>query len=81
MSNTKKQMPTNEQSSDFVAVFKNAVDQLAPDAKAAGTNLTEVCREMKISRATPDRWRREVPMTVTLLSQMQSIIQEKAKAK
>lgn len=66
--------------SDFVEVFKDAVDQLGADARAAGTNLTAVCREMKISRATPDRWKREVPMTVNLLAQMQNIIREKAKS-
>lgn len=70
---TDKKAPT-----DFVEVFRDAVDQLGVDARAAGTNLTEVCREMRISRATPDRWKREVPMTVNLLAQMQKLIRDKA---
>lgn len=62
---------------NFVQVFNKAVDQLETDAKRVGLTLTSICRQTGVSRATPDRWRKEVPKTVQLLGQMQDIVRQK----
>ena len=59
---------------NFEKDFFAALDQLEVDAKAVGLNLTSICKETGVSRATPGRWRREVPMTVQLLRQMQDVV-------
>lgn len=66
---------------NFVAVFKEALDQLERDAKAAGSNMTAVCREAGVSRTTPDRWRENPPATVATLGKLQEVVAEKAAKK
>lgn len=63
---------------NFVEVFKGAIDQLEVDAKKVGLTLTSICRATKISRATPDRWRKTPPTTVDLLAKMQKVVTDKA---
>lgn len=65
---------------NFEQEFFAALDKLEVDAKAVGLNLTAICKETGVSRATPSRWRREVPMTVQLLKQMQAVVVKKAAA-
>lgn len=59
--------------------FMDRIARLDEEALAAGTNLTEVCREAGVSRATPDRWRRHVPKTIQLVTLMEQIIQQHAR--
>lgn len=59
--------------------FKDRIAKMDRDAQDAGTNLTEVCREAGVSRATPDRWRRHVPKTIQLVTLMEDIIQAHAR--
>ncbi len=65
---------------NFEQDFFAALDKLEVDAKAVGLNLTSICKETGVSRATPGRWRREVPMTVQLLKQMQAVVAKKEAA-
>lgn len=61
--------------------FKARVSKLERDAQAAGLNLTAVCREAGVSRATPDRWRKKTPKTIALVTAMEAIVaREAAKA-
>lgn len=62
---------------NFEEVFKQALSELEADAKAAGTSLTAICRETKISRTTPDRWRARPPATVRLIAQLQQAVERK----
>lgn len=62
---------------NFVQVFHGALDQLEADAKQQGLTLTSICRDTGVSRATPDRWRKEVPKTVELLGRMQEVVEAK----
>jgi hypothetical protein len=62
---------------NFEAVFTDTLDKLEFDAKAAGSNLTEVCREAEISRTTPDRWRIKPPATVAIMAKLQRIVATK----
>lgn len=61
--------------------FKARVAKLEKDASAAGTNLTEVCREAGVSRATPDRWRKKTPKTIALICRMEAIVERHAREK
>jgi hypothetical protein len=58
----------------YVEEFRERVELLEQDARYAGTNLTEVCREAGVSRATPDRWKKNPPRTIQLLTLMEEII-------
>lgn len=62
----------------FDEVFRETLADLERDAKAAGSNMTEVCREAGISRTTPDRWKTSPPKTVALVAKLQQIVAEKA---
>lgn len=61
--------------------FKDRIEKLEQDAIAAGTNLTQVCREAGVSRATPDRWRKHTPKTVDLVTKMEAIVARHAAEK
>lgn len=69
------------ENNNFTKVFNATLSQLEVDAKAAGSNLTEVCREAGVSRTTPDRWKAKPPATVALVTKMQNVVAEKAAAK
>lgn len=62
---------------NFVQVFNDRVDQLEARAKRVGLTLTSICRETGVSRATPDRWRKQTPKTVQLLAEMEDIVSAK----
>jgi hypothetical protein len=62
---------------NFEQVFHETLDQLEEAAKKEGLTLTSICRDTGVSRATPDRWRKKVPNTVKILSEMQSVVARK----
>lgn len=62
--------------SNFVDDFKTALDNLESDAKSVGLNLTSICRETGVSRATPDRWRKHIPKTIEIVAEMQRVVAE-----
>lgn len=64
----------------FGDVFLARLDKIVEDAEAAGINLTIVCALAGISRATPDRWRRNLPKTISLIETMEGIIEEHRKS-
>lgn len=68
-------------SQTFEQVFNERLRKLEKDAHDAGINMTVVCAEAGIGRATPDRWKRSVPKTVKILDTMEKIVARHAKAK
>ncbi|EBJ6658323.1 hypothetical protein D0Q53_20620 [Salmonella enterica] len=46
--------------------FNRRVKQLNERAKAAGTNITELCRIAGVSRTTPERWNKRVPKSISI---------------
>ena len=58
----------------FTDVFKARIDKMETDARLAGLNLTTICKEAGISRATPDRWKKRPPKTVEIVTQMEAIV-------
>lgn len=63
-----------EAKKDFGQVFTEAVDKLTEDAKEAGVPLSEVCSEVGLSRATPSRWKRKLPLTIQRIKDMQEAV-------
>lgn len=51
-------------------VFLAKLDQIENDAKAAGANMTIICKKAGISRAGPVRWRNKIPHTIKLMDDM-----------
>ena len=68
-------------SKNFTEVFNDTISKLESDAKAVGSNMTEICREAEVSRTTPDRWKANPPATVALVTKLQGIVADKAAAK
>jgi hypothetical protein len=62
---------------NFVQVFHQALDQLEAEAREVDLTLTSICRETGVSRATPDRWRKKIPTTIQLLSDMQQVVTDR----
>lgn len=62
---------------DFEKTFQDTLDQLEADAKREGLTLTSICRDTGVSRATPDRWRKQPPKTIEILKRMQGIVETK----
>lgn len=63
---------------NFEQVFRDTLDDLQSDAKAAGMNLTTVCKAAGVARATPDRWRQNPPKTIRALAKMQGVVSDAA---
>lgn len=65
---------------NFDDEFKKRIADLETRAHKAGLNFTSICREAKISRATPDRWKRETPKTIQIVARMESIVAKREEA-
>lgn len=72
--------PTEPTKLAFGKVFHDRIDRIVGDAKAAGVNLTVVCKDAGISRATPDRWRRKLPKTIAIIERMEQVVAERSAA-
>lgn len=64
----------------FGEVFRERLDQVEEGAKAAGINMTVVCKDAGISRATPDRWRRKLPKTIEIVDKMEKVVADRGAA-
>lgn len=52
--------------------------ELLEAATAAGTNLSEVCREAGVNRSTVELWKRRQPKTLEIIDSMYKVIEQKA---
>lgn len=59
----------------FQQVFLDRLDAIEREANQIGINITVVCAEAGISRANPDRWRRELPKTIQLVHRMELVVE------
>lgn len=64
-------------SKPFGEVFLERVNKIEEEAKKVGLTFTSICEIGGISRATPDRWRREMPKTIQLVELMEQIIADR----
>lgn len=59
---------------NFTDAFKKRVAEIEAEAHAVGLNFTSICKAAGISRATPDRWKRETPKTIRIITLMEEAI-------
>lgn len=60
----------------FAAEMQARLSAIEARAKAAGTNMTQVCRRSGVARATVDRWLERVPQTVTKVDELEQAVAE-----
>ena len=60
----------------FDDVFKERIKKIEADAREVGLNFTSICKKAGISRATPDRWQRDIPKTIKIVAKMEEIVAE-----
>lgn len=60
--------------SSFEKQFQDRLDSIERRARVAGVTLTHLCRESKLSRATPDRWRAEAPQSIKLVDKLEAAL-------
>ena len=58
----------------FTDEFRKRIERIEADARSINMNLTSICKEAGISRATPDRWKKSTPKTVAIITQLEGII-------
>lgn len=54
--------------------FQARVRALSDRARKVGSNLTQLCKEAQVSRATPDRWLIETPKTIELFDRLEALV-------
>lgn len=63
----------------FSKLFHEHLNDIERRALKVGSNLTAVCKELGISRSTPDRWRRGLPRTIEIIEEMEQCVSGKEK--
>lgn len=56
----------------FSALFKRRVRRIEERARAAGSNITDLCRRSEVARVTVERWRKEAPKTIEIIDQLEA---------
>lgn len=54
----------------FTADFQQRLAAIEKRAKAAGSNITQVCKATGIARATYERWQQRPPQTIVKLDEL-----------
>lgn len=54
--------------------FADRLSNIQKRGKAVGLNLTEICRKVGCSRATPQRWKAKPPETLLLMDRMEAVV-------
>lgn len=56
----------------FEDEFKRRLDDLVERAKAAGMTVSALCKKTGTARATPDRWRKQAPLSIKLVDKLEA---------
>lgn len=60
--------------STFSQSFAERLASLEGRAKAAGSNMTQVCKKTGVARATYERWRQRAPQTIAKVDELESFV-------
>jgi DNA transposition AAA+ family ATPase len=63
----------------FGKVFDERLRAIEAEAVACGLNWTDICTEAGVSRATPDRWKKKKPNTITLIEKIEKVVEKRKK--
>jgi hypothetical protein len=66
---------------NFQQLFYAHLNDLEHRAHAVGLTLTDLCRESKVARATPDRWRKNLPKTIQNVCDLEAVVLKAERAK
>ena len=56
----------------FTAAFHGRLADIESRAKAAGSNITQVCRKTGVARATYERWVQRAPQTIAKVDELEA---------
>lgn len=56
----------------FAQEHARRLKELEARAKAAGSNITQVCKNTRIARATYERWVQHPPQSITKLDELEA---------
>lgn len=56
----------------FEAEFRSRLDNIIKRGNAVGLSVSKLCKLTGIARATPDRWRKKAPLSVTLVDKFEA---------
>lgn len=56
----------------FTSAFQGRLADIESRAKAAGSNITQVCRKTGVARATYERWVQRAPQTITKVDELEA---------
>lgn len=61
----------------FADEFKARFEEIKVRAAALDMTVTDVCKAAHVARATPERWKKTIPMTIRIIDRMFSVIEAK----
>ncbi|BCP56218.1 hypothetical protein K32_48350 [Kaistia sp. 32K] len=61
-------------SATFTGEFHSRLDSIIERGKAAGLNLSDICKKAGVARATPDRWKAKAPKTIQVVDQLEAAV-------
>lgn len=64
---------------DPQALFYEKLKNIEERAHKVGLTMTDICKQSGVARATPDRWRKELPKTIQCLQDMETVVAEAEK--
>lgn len=59
----------------FSELFKERLASIEERAKAAGSNMTRVCKATGVARATYERWNHRAPQTVAKVDELMAEVE------
>ena len=59
---------------NFRDAFYKYLNDIEHRAHAVGLTMTDLCRESGVARATPDRWRKNLPKTIQNVCDLEAIV-------
>lgn len=57
--------------SSFSQAFADRLEAIETRAKAAGSNVTQICKKTGVARATYERWRHRAPQTIAKVDELE----------
>lgn len=64
----------------FEAEFRRRLADIFKRGEAVGLSVTKLCKETGTARATPDRWRKKAPLSITLVDRLEEAVAAAEKA-
>lgn len=58
----------------FKEEFVRRYDDIKARGEAVGMTVSDICKQAGVSRATPERWKKEIPLTIRLIDRMDEAV-------